>query len=324
MCPVLHEMAPQWQSVGYRRGEDMSSNEHNYIRDFMGALVQVATVYVDGQHSQAVDKATDNITDTEMDKAVDFLQVDGILPLIDKLAKTPVWDAVKVMIQDAVAQRLEEESFSPCGAAKPARQLLQALETIRVAGKELQRWADDSRYNLPKSNNAKVTAPPRFNLFHRTPAPQRAILPVAEIIEQLHYLMSLLNIAEKEAQRALEAMAHVRDPRLRISPDHMRPLPDDIASGGFFPLPTSWSKAQGTNGRDLLTWLQQFGKYLVQVAERGLQRIREASVDDKAFSPAVVGAQASTISSIVRSALSTCSALEFVSTQYIGESVTIE
>lgn len=301
----------------------MSSNEHNFVHEFMEVLDKLARVYTDTQRARETSSTLDGALDVSVDVAVDTSIVDTLTPLVEMLAKVPVWDTLKVMVQDVVTQKLEADSYNPVNAVTPARHLLQALDTIHAGGVELQRWLTDGRFNPPKPTPSP--APRHCKLFDRKPQPQRVSVPVAEIIEQLQYLMGLLTIAEQEAQLALKTLAHMRDPRLHVTSEHMRPELEQVESFEHtLPLPTSWRQSKGENGRDLLDSLEQFGKYLALVAKRGQERVRNASVDDKAYSPAVVAAQAATIHNIVKNALATCSALVFVSMQYLGDKVIIE
>lgn len=276
------------------------------------------------QEIQAVmEKVTRLVADAQRARAMDavIIQVNQmtqtILPLFAQLANAPVWTMLSQVVQDAAVQMVEEEAFGPCEAAKPARHVLQALETIERGGAELRRWSGDERFQL------KAPQPSKTFINWLLPQPQQHIsVPVAEIVEQLAYLMGLLSMAGQEAHLASQTIMHVRDPRLRIVSEHTQSnLPQIEPQEFFIPLPTGQYVSARDKGSDLLECLDQFGQFLNYAAQRGRERIRSASIDDKAFSPGVVAAEAMAVMNIVKNGLSTCNALAIVAIQYIGDSV---
>lgn len=291
------------KDAGNGRGIDMSPNRNSFMQDLMEILDSASRLAADAQRA----------------RTMDVLMMGTVLPLFNDIAKSPVWGTLNEVVKDAAAQMLEEESFSPCDAAKPARHLLQALETIKRGGEEMKRWATDDRFIEQKRPKKTFKT-----LLISSPQP-RVCVPVAEIVEQLAYLMGLLSMAAQEANLASQTIIHMRDPLLHIvSKQTPLNLPQVEPLEFFIPLATGRYASTGDKGRDLLNCLEQFGDFLILVAERGRQRLYSASVDDKAFSPGVVAAEAISISNIVKNGLSTCNALAIVAPQYIGESVTIQ
>lgn len=272
-------------------------------------MEKAATLIADAQRARAMDAVL---------KQVNQMTV-TVLPLFAQLANAPVWTMLSQVVQDAAVQMVEEEAFGPCEAAKPARHVLQALETIERGGAELQRWSGDERLQF------KAPQPSKTFINWLLPQPQQHIsVPVAEIVEQLAYLMGLLSMAGQEAHLAAQTIMHVHDPRLRILPEHTHTnLPQIEPQEFFIPLPTGQYVSARDKGSDLLQCLIQFGKFLNYAAQRGRERIRSASIDDKAFSPGVVAAEAMAVMNIVKNGLSTCNALAIVAIQYIGDSVVV-
>lgn len=288
----------------------MSTNGNDIMKDILSFVESATKLVGDAQRARA------------MDELMDKLMKETVLPRIEGLANAPVWETLKLAVQDAVTQRLEEDSFSPCEAAKPAHHLLQALDTIERGGAELRRWAQDDRFKLPKQSKT-VGASIRGLLGTRPQPPVR--VPVGEIVEQLAYMMGLLGMAGQEAHLASETILRVRDPRTHIALDRTAPkLPHIEAPRYLIPLPTSQYQSQGDKGRDLLQYLEQFSDLLIRTAERGRERIQSASIDNKAFSPGVVAAEAIAISLIVTDGLATCEALTVLAGQFTGDSVVIE
>lgn len=306
----------------------MSPDKNNLVQGFMDMLDKAGKLYCDAQRAREKDALVNTCDALDTNITVD------ILPFFEVIAESPVWDALKGAVQNAVARMLEEESFSPFDAAKPAQHLLQALETLKRCGTELQYWGSDE--NLKTSNPAKLSDSAKLAdsaklqkagimKWCRTPQPMRVSVPVVEIVEQLTYVMGLLTMAGREAHLASEAIVHARDPRLHIVSMETPPnLPHIEVPEYFMPLTIGQYVAGQERGRELLSCLSQFGSYLVRMAELGRVRLEKASVDNKAFSPGVVAAEANTISNLVKNGLSTCNALAIVAPQYIGEMVTVK
>ena len=315
----------------------MSPDKNELLQGFVDILDKAGKLYCDAQRAREMDMLINtcnpcnpcdpcNTLDTHI--AVD------VLPLFEIMAKSPIWDALKGAIQDAVARMLEEESFNPCDAAKPAHHLLQALETLKRAGAELQRWGSDVRFNIPNPTNpagsSKLTSPPKLQKpgimkWCRPPQPSRVPVPVTEIVEQLTYVIGLLTTAGQAANLAADTIMHVRDPRQHIvSKGVQLNLPQIEVPEYFIPLTLGQYTPGQERGRELLSCLAQFGTYLVIMAERGRDRLEKASIDNKAFSPSVVAAEAIAVSNLVKNGQSTCNGLAIVAPQYIGELVTVE
>src|SRR5258708_29216081 len=137
--------------------------------------------------------------------------------------------------------------------------------------------------------------------------------------------MGLLTRAGREGHLASEIIVRARDPRTHIALERTPPnLPHIEPPDYLIPLRTSQYHSQGDKGRDVLLYLEQFGDFLVRSAQRGRERINSASIDNKAFSPGVVAAEAIAISVIVTNGLATCDALARLAWQFIGDSVAIE
>ncbi|MGZ3714414.1 MAG: hypothetical protein ACXVA4_03255 [Ktedonobacterales bacterium] len=274
------------------------------MQEICAVMEKAATLVADAQRARAMDAVMNQMKLT-------------VLPLFAQLANAPVWTMLSQVVQDAAVQMVEEEAFGPCEAAKPARHVLQALETIERGGAELRRWSGDERFQL------KAPQPSKTFINWLLPQPQQHIsVPVAEIVEQLAYLMGLLSMAGQEAHLASQTIMHVRDPRLRVVSEHTHTnLPQIEPQEFFIPLPTGHYVSARDKGSDLLECLDQCGQFLNHAAQRGRERIRSASIDDKAFSPGVVAAEAMAVMNIVKNGLSTCNALAIVAIQYIGDSV---
>lgn len=288
----------------------MPPNRNNLMQQIAEMLEGAAKLAADAQRARALDAF---IATTAPTLAV------TVPTLFANIAKSPVWDTLREVVQDAAALMLEEESFSPCEAAKPAHHLLQALDTIKRGGVELQRWKVDARFNMPRPPKKPIR-----DLFIHRPPPT-ALIPVAEIVEQLAYLMGLLTMAGKEAHLASEAIMHGRDPLLHIvAKQTPLNLPHIEPPQYFIPLPVGKYVSQGDKGRDLLTCVKQFGDFLVCMADRGRERLQNASIDNKAFSPGVVAAEAIAISNLVKNSLGTCDGLAVLAWQFIGDSVQVE
>lgn len=274
----------------------MSDNENGKESVLQGILKRVDAAIklaANGYHAQATDER----------------MMRSVAPLLGLLARPEVRDTIHCVVQDAAAQMMDEATFNPCEAAKPAHHLLQALEDIRRGGVELQQWAKDDRFKWRPSELVG------FGLERR--------VPPAEVIERVAYLAGLLGMAARQADLAANIVLRLRDPRAQIVPDHTpTALPTISAPGTLIALPTYRFPSEGEKVRQLHMHMALLGNFLVRAAERGETRLRQASIGDQAFSPGVVAAEAVAISIIVTNGLLTCAALATLACQRTSNSAT--